>query len=146
MIRYRQVDKTFFPLYDRIPMRVQVTAQYKVEKLRRGLGGFVLVETPVKPYVKDFTAGEGERAEQWEKRFDLSHWAFFMAFDGEASRRRRCSGLPDRRVSDACRPGRPGRAVGYSGGGCLQKAGGWSKAVRHGGELVPGSRSGPDKD
>ena len=37
----------------------------------------------VKPYVKDFTAGEGERAEQWEKRFDLSHWAFFMAFDGE---------------------------------------------------------------
>lgn len=83
MIRYRQVDKTFFPLYDRIPMRVQVTAQYKVEKLRRGLGGFVLVETPVKPYVKDFTAGEGERAEQWEKRFDLSHWAFFMAFDGE---------------------------------------------------------------
>lgn len=39
MIRYRQVDKTFFPLYDRIPMRVQVTAQYKVEKLRRGLGG-----------------------------------------------------------------------------------------------------------
>ena len=83
MIRYRQVDKTFFPLYDRITMRVQVTAQYKVEKLRRGLGGFVLVETPVKPYVKDFTAGEGERAEQWEKRFDLSHWAFFMAFDGE---------------------------------------------------------------
>ena len=50
MIRYRQVDKTFFPLYDRIPMRVQVTAQYKVEKLRRGLGGFVLVETPVKGF------------------------------------------------------------------------------------------------
>lgn len=83
MIVYKQVDRTYFPQYDSIPMRINVTSYYKVEKLNRGLGGFALVETSVKPYVKDFCTGDDESVARWEKRFDISNWAFFMAFDGD---------------------------------------------------------------
>ncbi|MDF2938623.1 MAG: TDP-fucosamine acetyltransferase [Paenibacillaceae bacterium] len=83
MIVYKQVDRTYFPQYDSIPMRINVTSYYKVEKLNRGLGGFTLVETSVEPYVKDFCAGEDESVIRWEKQFDISNWGFFMAFDGE---------------------------------------------------------------
>ena len=83
MITYKKVDKTYFPQYDSIPMRVNVKSYYKIEKINRGLGGFTLVETPVeKPYIKDFCLGDDETVARWE-RFDLSNWAFFMAFDGE---------------------------------------------------------------
>ena len=85
MITYKTVDKTYFPQYDKIPMRVDVKSYYKIEKINRGLGGFILAETPVEPhmqYIKDFCAGDDETVARWE-RFDLSKWAFFMAFDGE---------------------------------------------------------------
>ena len=82
MITYKKVDTTYFPQYDRIPMFVNVSAYYKIEKHNRGLGGFTLIETPVAPYIKDFCTGDDESVERW-KRFDLSKWAFFMAFDDE---------------------------------------------------------------
>lgn len=83
MIIYRQVDKTHLKQYDSISMRVNVTSYYKIEKINRGLGGFLLVETPVEPYVKDFCTGDDESVTRWEKQFDISNWAFFMAFNGE---------------------------------------------------------------
>lgn len=83
MIIYKQVDKTYFKQYDSIPMRVNVTSYYMVKKLNRGLGGFMIVETPVEPYVKDFCLCEDESVTRWDKQFDISNWAFFMAFDGE---------------------------------------------------------------
>ena len=82
MITYKKVDTTYFPQYDRIPMFVNVSAYYRIEKHNRGLGGFTLIETPVAPYIKDFCTGDDESVERW-KRFDLSKWAFFMAFDSE---------------------------------------------------------------
>ena len=82
MITYKKVDTSYFPQYDRIPMFVHVSAYYKIEKHNRGLGGFTLIETPVVPYIKDFCTGDDESVERW-KRFDLSKWAFFMAFDEE---------------------------------------------------------------
>jgi len=82
MITYKQVDVSYLPQYDLIPMLVHVSAYYRIEKHNRGLGGFTLVETPVEPYVKDFCSADDESVEQW-KRFDLSNWAFFMAFDNE---------------------------------------------------------------
>ena len=83
MIIYKQVDTAYFSQYDSIPMRVNVKSYYKIEKTNRGLGGFTLVETPVeKPYIRDFCIGDDETVERW-KRFDLTNWAFFMAFDGE---------------------------------------------------------------
>ena len=82
MITYKQVDTEYFPEYDKIPMIVHVSRVYKIDKINRGLGGFTFTETPVEPYIRDFCTGEDESVEQW-KRFDLSKWAFFMAFDGE---------------------------------------------------------------
>ena len=82
MITYKQVDTTYFPQYDKISQIVQVSAYYRIEKHNRGLGGFTFVETPVEPYIKDFCVGDDETVERW-KRFNLEHWAFFMAFDGE---------------------------------------------------------------
>ena len=83
MITYKIVDKTYFPQYDLIPMIVHVSSHYNIEKINRGLGGFKLVETPVEPYIKDFCIGDDESVTRWEKRRDISNWAFFMAFDGE---------------------------------------------------------------
>ena len=82
MITYKQVDRTCFPQYDMIPMRVHVSSHYNIIKINRGLGGFHLVETPVEPYIKDFCTGDDESVTRWEK-WDLSNWAYFMAFDGE---------------------------------------------------------------
>ena len=104
MITYKQVDKTYFPQYDQIPMRVNVKSYYKIEKINRGLGGFILVETPVEtPYIRDFCLGDDETVTRWE-RFNLANWAFFMAFDGErpvgaatiASRDKNANMLSDR--------------------------------------------------
>jgi len=81
-IEYKQVDRTYFPQYDRIPMRLWVSSCYRMDKIDRGLGGFALVEVPVAvPYCKDFCIGNDEHVSRWE-RWDITHWAFFMAFDG----------------------------------------------------------------
>ncbi|HOC06168.1 MAG: GNAT family N-acetyltransferase [Bacillota bacterium] len=82
MITYKPVDHTHLPQYDQIPMRFQVTAYYRIKKMNRGLGGFAFIETPVEPYVKDFCA-DGDSIMGLEKQWDVSNWAFFMAFDGE---------------------------------------------------------------
>lgn len=83
MITYKQADRTCFAQYDQIPMRVNVSSYYKIEKINRGLGGFTLVETPVDPYIKEFCTGDDISVTRWEKQFDITNWAFFMAFDGE---------------------------------------------------------------
>jgi ribosomal protein S18 acetylase RimI-like enzyme len=80
---YKQVDQSYFPQYDLIPMRLLVSSYYRIDKTNRGLGGFTLVETPVEPYLKDFCIGDDESVSRWEKRWDISNWAFFMVFDGE---------------------------------------------------------------
>ena len=85
MIKYKEVDKTYFPQYDSIPMLVHISSYYKVEKINRGLGGFVLVETPTEPFIKDFDDDEPAHnfASRQAERFDISNWGFFMAFENE---------------------------------------------------------------
>ena len=83
MITYKKVDRAFFPQYDMIPMRVHVSSCYRIDKINRGLGGFHLVETLVEPYIKDFCTGDDESITRWEKRWDISNWAFFIAFDDD---------------------------------------------------------------
>ena len=83
MITYKETDRSCFPLYDQIPMRLLVTHYYRMEKINRGLGGFLFTETPVEPHVKDFCTGEDSSVSRWEKRWDISNWAFFMAFENE---------------------------------------------------------------
>jgi len=82
VITYKKVDRTFFPQYDMIPMLIHVSSVYRIDKINRGLGGFQLAEVPVEPYIKDFCIGDDESVTRWE-RWDISNWAFFMAFDGE---------------------------------------------------------------
>jgi ribosomal protein S18 acetylase RimI-like enzyme len=59
-----------------------VESEYKLIKQNNGLSGIVLVETPVEPYIKDFCVGDDESVTRW-LQWDLSHWSFFIAFDGE---------------------------------------------------------------
>jgi len=83
VIIYKQVDRTYFSQYDQIPMLVHVSSYYRIEKINRGLGGFHLIETLVEPYIKDFCTGDDESVTRWEKRWDITNWVFFMAFDNE---------------------------------------------------------------
>jgi GNAT superfamily N-acetyltransferase len=79
MIAYSPVGKEFYPQYDAIPMLVHISSYYRIDKIDRGLGGLSFAETPVKPYVKDL--GAYESATGAAKKFDMSNWAVFMAFD-----------------------------------------------------------------
>lgn len=81
MITYKEVDKSYFELYDTVSMNVDVQSEYKVERINSGLGGFTLEEIQVSPYIKDLS--KYERAVNYEKDFDVTNWRFYMAFSGD---------------------------------------------------------------
>ena len=81
MLTIKEVDKSYFPLYDQVTQNVEVRSVFKVKRIDGGLGGLLLDEVKVDPYVKDLSVYE--RACDLEKMFDLSTWRFYMAFDGE---------------------------------------------------------------
>lgn len=81
MITYKEVDKSYFELYDTVSMNVDVQSEYKVERINSGLGGFTFKEVPVRPYVKDLS--KYERAVNYEQDFDITNWRFYMAFSGD---------------------------------------------------------------
>ena len=84
MISYKKVTTDdFFPQYDQISMRVYVDKILEIEKINQGLGGFLIREVAVEPYLKDFCVGKDDSVMRWKKSWDLSNWAFFMAFDGD---------------------------------------------------------------
>ena len=80
-IHYCEVNKSELDKYDSIPMTFCVESEYCLSKIDGGLGGFLLKEVPVKPYIKDL--GQYEHATEYEQHFDITNWNFFMAFDGE---------------------------------------------------------------
>ena len=81
MISIEFIDQSQFETYDQIPMLVKVDSEYKLEKVQAGLGGILLVEKPVEPYSKDL--GQYARATDLARQFDLSNWAFLMAYDAK---------------------------------------------------------------
>lgn len=81
MITYRRVDPSYFAQYDHIPMVVHVRREYRMERAANGSSGWLLREVPVPPYDKDL--GVYERAVEYADRFDITHWGFYMAFDGD---------------------------------------------------------------
>lgn len=81
MIIFKEVDKSYFELYDKISMNVDVRSEYRVKRINNGLGGLALEEVPVEPYIKDLSIYE--RAIDYEKEFDITNWRFYMAFDGD---------------------------------------------------------------
>lgn len=81
MIEIKEMDNSCFELYDSITMIVRVSSEYKIRRIENGLGGLLLEEYPVEPYIKDLSIYE--RATEYEKEFDISNWKFYMAFDGK---------------------------------------------------------------
>lgn len=81
MITYREIDNSYFDKYDNIPMLVEVKSILKLEKIEDGFGGILLKETPTRECIKDL--GQYEEAAKYEEQFDITNWAFFMAFDNE---------------------------------------------------------------
>lgn len=81
MVIIKEVDKTYFELYDSVSMNVEVASEYAVKRIDNGLGGLILEERPVIFYIKDLS--KYEKAIEYEKNFDITNWRFFMAFDGE---------------------------------------------------------------
>jgi len=81
VITYKEVDKSYFELYDKVEMNVLVRSKYIVERIDSGLGGILLKEVEVEPYIKDLSVYE--RAIEYEKQFDISNWRFYMAFNGD---------------------------------------------------------------
>lgn len=81
MISYKRIDCNYFEEYDTIPMRVDVNSHYELNRVNNGLGGILLKEVPVKNYVRDFS--EHAKATKFSEKFDITNWAFFMAFDDE---------------------------------------------------------------
>lgn len=71
------------PEYGRVPIAFRVESRLRVETIRSGLGGLLLVEEPVAaPYVKDYDAIKGEGPSRWSKRWDISLWGVISAFEG----------------------------------------------------------------
>jgi GNAT superfamily N-acetyltransferase len=68
--------------YEKVSIAFSVQSRFLVEPVESGLSGLKFVEESVVPYLKDYDAFESERPSQWKKRFDISHWGIFSAFDG----------------------------------------------------------------
>lgn len=76
MITFKEVDKSFFELYDKVSMNVNVQSEYEVKRINGGLGGLVFEEVPVEPYIKDLSIYE--RAIEYEKEFDITNWCLLI--------------------------------------------------------------------
>ena len=78
MISVKRMDKTCFGMYDTIPMNVDVRTEYRMKRIDNRLG-LIFEEVQVAPYRKDLSVYE--RAVEYEEKFDIANWYFYMAFD-----------------------------------------------------------------
>ena len=67
--------------YEKVPIAFSVETRFLVVPIDNGLGGLTLIEETVTPYVKNYDAFENERPSAWSKRFDISRWGIFAAFE-----------------------------------------------------------------
>jgi len=78
----QQVGPEALEQYGRVPMSFTVESIFRVDVVDGGFGGLTLTEEPVaEAYVKDYDAYDEEGPTRWARRWDLSHWAFFLAGD-----------------------------------------------------------------
>lgn len=77
-------DRAALEGYGTVPIAFTVNTRLVVCPANYGMGGLLLVEEPVAtPYIKDYDALDGEGPTRWQEQFDLTHWGFFAAFDGD---------------------------------------------------------------
>lgn len=70
------------PDYGRVPIAFRVGSRFRVEPVRGGLGGLLLIEEPVAAsYIKDYDAIEDNGPACWSERWNISHWGVMSAFD-----------------------------------------------------------------
>lgn len=82
-IEIRELGPECLEQYAEVSIRFRVESVLRLEEVERGLGGLLLREEPVaEPYVKDYDEEDDEPPARWRKRFDVSNWGFFLAFDG----------------------------------------------------------------
>jgi GNAT superfamily N-acetyltransferase len=67
--------------YAAVPISFMVKSVLRVELIEGGLGGMLLHEVPVEPYIKNYDVEETPK--DWPKKFDVAHWGFFLAKIGE---------------------------------------------------------------
>jgi ribosomal protein S18 acetylase RimI-like enzyme len=77
----KEVAKECLVEYTKIPMWLKVTSKYDLNKVNGGLGGIIFNETKVMPYIKDLSLYD--KPLEWEARFDISNWGFFIAYDND---------------------------------------------------------------
>lgn len=66
--------------YAGIPIAFSVASVLDVESIDKGLRGMYMREKKVAtPYIKNYDSYDGG-PERWLKRFDVSNWAFFLAY------------------------------------------------------------------
>ncbi|MDD5190613.1 MAG: GNAT family N-acetyltransferase [Dehalococcoidales bacterium] len=81
-IEIRRGDLDDLQVYGEIPIAFLVETVYQVKD--NGLRGIELFEERVnKPYVRDHDAARGEGPTRWLKRFDMSNWGIFRAFEDD---------------------------------------------------------------
>lgn len=81
-VKIMEVGPDLLPLYATVTAAFRVESVLQVHEADGGPGGLVLREEPVAaPYVKDYDAFVSASPARWAARFDVSNWAFFIAFD-----------------------------------------------------------------
>ena len=80
----QEIGIDLLPRYAAIPIAFKVASVFRIEVLDNGLAGFALIEEKVAPYAKDYDSRDKDepRPIGWPKRFDVSKWGIFLAFDG----------------------------------------------------------------
>ena len=81
MVPFKEMDKSFLELYDKVSMNVNVHSEYEVKRINSGFGGLVLEGVSVEPYITNLSICE--RAIEYENEFDITSWRFYMAFDDD---------------------------------------------------------------
>jgi GNAT superfamily N-acetyltransferase len=83
-IRIVEETPESLPEYEKVPIAFHVESRLRVELIDSGLGGILLREEPVTPYIKDYDADERNRPNRWPLRWDITKWGLLAAFqDGE---------------------------------------------------------------
>ena len=66
--------------YGTVPIAFRVESQLRVVAQEGGLGGLLLVEETVRPYIKDYDSVTGGPA-HWPNRWNLSGWGILAAYE-----------------------------------------------------------------
>lgn len=79
-IEIREIGVDMLSIYAAIPASFRVESELRVELVDKGLGGLMLVEERVTPYMKWDEESEEDTPESWPERFGTDKMGVFMAF------------------------------------------------------------------